>query len=165
MPVGFKNSTNGDCKVALDAVKSASHKHCFNGITRDGIAALVTTNGNNDCHIILRGSNNGPNYYTENLDSVHELYKKNNDIPKIMIDCSHGNSEKNYKNQSVVFKYIIQNYLDKKSIFGYMLESNINEGNQKLENSQNLKYGVSITDSCISFDETIILINEFYNAL
>ena len=165
MPVGFKNSTHGDCKIALDAIKSANQKHCFYGITYEGKAAMITTNGNENCHIILRGSNEGPNYYKNNINDLKILMKQNNIKTPIMIDCSHGNSSKDYKNQSSVWNYIIENYLEEENIIGYMLESNLKEGNQKLNNPDNLEYGVSITDSCISFAETCKLVLFLYGKL
>ena len=163
MPVGFKNSTNGDCKVALDAIKSAEHKHCFYGITYDGKASMISTKGNKNSHIILRGSNIKPNYYKEDIEELEKLKKKNDSSTKIIIDCSHGNSQKDYKKQSLVIDYIIEHHLNNKNIIGYMLESNIKEGNQKIDEKDKLKYGVSITDSCISFEETIKLVIKLYD--
>jgi 3-deoxy-7-phosphoheptulonate synthase len=150
-PIGFKNGTNGDVNVALNAVISSRMSHTFVGITNSGIPAIVSTSGNEDCHIILRGSNNGANY----MD--YDKY----DI-RLMIDCSHGNSNKDYRKQKDVVKYVGDEIIkfgkmNKVSkIFGLMLESNIYEGSQKL--SDNLEYGISITDSCISFEETDILL-------
>ena len=165
MPVGYKNSTQGDCKIALDAIISSKHPHCFNGISLDGKAAIVSTKGNPYCHTILRGSNTGPNYFTEDIRHLEELSKKSCIDNKIMIDCSHGNSKKNYKNQSMVLDYIIENYLSNSNFIGCMLESNINEGNQKLLDPTDLKFGISITDSCISFTETLNLLLKFNNNL
>jgi len=157
-PMGFKNNTHGDVKVAMDAIESARNSHCFFGITDTGRASIVKTTGNNYCHIILRGSKDTPNYYKENIDKI----KLNNQ--NIFIDCSHGNSKKDYKNQKIVWKYILDNYISQKEysiIKGLMLESNIYEGAQKTEKP--LKKGVSITDSCIGFTETEKLIMDLYH--
>ena len=167
MPVGYKNNTDGNTKVALDGIISSRYPHCFYGITYDGEGAIVKTNGNKNCHLILRGGNNGPNFYKEDVDKVLEEYEnmrlKYDLTTNIMIDCSHGNSLKDYKNQSKVWQYIMCNYLFDENIIGYMLESNINEGSQK--KSDELKYGVSITDSCISFQETYDLVHKMFNYL
>ena len=167
VPVGFKNSTEGNVQIALDAIKSSKYSHCFYGITYDGEASIITTMGNNNCHLILRGANDGPNYFIENIENVKKKLQNNNLVNKnnIMIDCSHGNSMKDYKNQEIVWDYIIKNYLGDEEIFGFMLESNINEGNQKLKDPKELKYGCSITDSCINFEKTIELILKMYNNL
>lgn len=164
MPVGYKNNIDCNTQVALDGIISSRYPHCFYGITYDGEGAIVKTNGNKICHIILRGGNNGPNFYKEDVDKVLEEYEnmrlKYNINTNIMIDCSHGNSLKDYKNQSKVCKYIMCNYLFDENIIGYMLESNIYEGNQK--KTDDLKYGVSITDSCISFQETYDLVHKMF---
>lgn len=160
MPIGFKNSTTGDCKVALDAITSANNPHCFFGITSNGNGAIVKTKGNTFCHIILRGGKT-PNY---EIDHIVDLNNMSNTL-NIMIDCSHGNSNKNYKNQSKVINYCMENYMDHKNIIGYMLESNINEGKQTLDKPEDLKYGVSITDSCINFEETKNIIKKLYNII
>jgi len=167
IPVGFKNSTEGNTQIAIDGVISSKQQHCFYGITFDGEAAIIKTNGNDNTHVILRGCNNGPNYYKDDIKNVLNQYEKmklNYDIiPNIMIDCSHANSLKNHKNQRKVWDYIIENYLDNSNIIGYMLESNINEGNQKI--TDNLLYGVSITDACINFKETTVLILKMFHKL
>ena len=157
MPVGFKNATSGNIQVAKEAILSASMPHCFMGITESAQPAIFTTKGNKDTHVILRGSNDGPNYDEENVNSIEK--------EKVMIDCSHGNSNKNYKNQHKVFNEIIRQRFEcgNKNIIGLMIESNINEGKQNLaDNLGDLQYGVSITDSCISIEETISLLEYAY---
>jgi 3-deoxy-7-phosphoheptulonate synthase len=157
MPIGFKNATSGNIQVAKEAIISASMPHCFMGITESAEPAIFTTKGNKDTHIILRGGNDGPNYY----EHITEPIK---DIP-VMVDCSHGNSLKNYKNQHKVFNEIIRQRFNygNKNIIGLMLESNINEGKQSLSNNpEALQYGVSITDSCIGLQETISLLKYAY---
>jgi 3-deoxy-7-phosphoheptulonate synthase len=169
MPVGFKNGTNGNVKICYDAIKSSKYPHCFIGINNNGEVGICHTNGNKCAHIILRGGNNGPNYDKDNIDRIEndENYKKLE--TKIMIDCSHGNSCKNFRNQPEVFKNVTEQIKNQKNntIIGLMLESNLNEGNQKLdiENINNLEKGVSITDGCINFETTEKLIIDFYNSL
>lgn len=153
MPVGFKNGTGGSISIATDAVKSASHPHCFMGITEDGIASICNTLGNKDCHIILRGSNKGPNY--QNISYSFP----------VVVDCSHDNSNKDFNMQPHVLKDVmIQRNNGNKNIVGIMIESNINEGKQTLINGK-LKYGISITDSCINLETTFKIIQEHYNSL
>ena len=162
MPVGFKNGTGGSIKIARDAILSAKFPHCFMGIGENGAAAICRTKGNNNCHLILRGGSRGPNYNSEYLDESEKLLKENSLSNAIMVDCSHGNSLKNHKNQERVLRYVINETKNRDSIMGVMIESNINEGKQKL--GKELLYGVSITDSCLSFSETSRIIkNGFLN--
>ena len=162
MPVGFKNGTGGSIKIARDAKLSAKYPHCFMGIGENGAAAICRTKGNNNCHLILRGGTRGPNYTSEYLDESEKLLKENSLSNAIMVDCSHGNSLKNHKNQERVLRYVINETKNRDSIMGVMIESNINEGKQKL--GKELLYGVSITDSCLSFSETSRIIkNGFLN--
>lgn len=167
MPVGFKNGTKGSVEIARDAIISASQEHCFMAITDDGEPAICTTYGNKFCHIIHRGGVN-PNFSKNHIDNTKKLFKESKLIPNIMVDCSHANSNKNYKNQSSVFKDVIEQIINgETNIIGLMLESNINAGKQDLNiNSiNNLSYGVSITDSCISFKETEDLVKYAYEIL
>ena len=162
MPVGFKNGTGGSIKIARDAILSAKFPHCFMGIINNGTSAICVTKGNKNCHLILRGGSGGPNYTSEYLDESEKLLKENSLSNVIMVDCSHGNSLKNHKNQERVLKYVINETKNRDSIMGVMIESNINEGKQKL--GKKLLYGVSITDSCLSFSETSRIIkNGFLN--
>jgi 3-deoxy-7-phosphoheptulonate synthase len=157
-PVGFKNGTDGNVDIALDAIVSASHPHHFLGVTKQGLAAITKTEGNDLCHIILRGSKQGPNYTHEYVSQVRSALNKAQLKPKIMVDCSHGNSSKKHKNQIVVCQDIAGQIADgDDSIFGLMIESNIHEGNQKVpaEGAKGLKYGVSITDACVSWEDTV----------
>ena len=165
MPMGFKNNIQGDITVPINAIISANNPHCFPGITDEGEPAIFNTKGNKDTHIILRGSVNGPNYKSIFVNKTISLLRENNLPLNIMIDCSHGNSLKDYRNQSTVFIDIITQILNKNtSIIGCMIESNINEGSQKLDR-ENLQYGVSITDSCIGFEETNKLLLWAFNVL
>ena len=166
VPVGYKNGTSGNINIAVNAILSSQYSHCFMGITDKGEPAICKTKGNLNCHVIHRGSNKKPNYYNEDILKTESLLIDKNINQNIMIDCSHGNSYKNYKNQAEVLNYSINLIKNgNKSIIGFMIESNINEGKQKLENPNNLKYGVSITDSCINIKETQELLLSLYNAL
>lgn len=157
MPIGFKNSTDGNIQVAIDAIQSAKSEHVFLGITEHGKAAIVKTKGNDSCHVILRGSTNGPNYDTR---TITEINKKNSGI-KIMIDCSHGNSGKDFNRQPHIVDDICKQILfDKTEILGVMIESHIYSGNQKLIDKRKLQYGISITDSCIDWETTEIILEK-----
>jgi 3-deoxy-7-phosphoheptulonate synthase len=170
MPVGFKNGTGGSKLLARDAILSAKYPHCFMGITMDGTPSIVKTVGNQYCHTILRGGSKGPNYHCSDINEMVELLKEK-DLPiAIMIDCSHGNSKKDYRNQHIVLKSVIQNMTTGgKSICGVMIESNINEGKQSYDylsdDPKILKFGVSITDSCIGMGETENIILDAYGIL
>ena len=164
-PIGFKNNSAGNCKVAIDASIMARHPHAFPGVNTRGDICLVKTTGNPCTHVILRGSyDSGPNF--EMSETVFQDCVKRQLGAKIMIDCSHGNSGKDHRRQPTVLRNILKQIKNgSKSIFGAMLESNINEGKQKLSKSKPLKAGISITDSCLSFEQTNIVIKDFYNQL
>ena len=157
MPVGFKNGTTGSINIAANAIISARHKHCFLSITKQGLVAIVKTEGNKDTHIILRGSETGPNYSKLYVQNTENILKQSNITPRIMVDCSHGNSGKDYKNQPIVCSNVCQQISNNNlSICGIMLESHIYNGKQTLiiGESNKLIYGRSITDSCMDFDTT-----------
>lgn len=159
--VGFKNGTQGDVKVAVDAVISASSPHMFWSINKKGMANRYTTAGNPNCHIILRGGAGGPNYSQAHVDSAIKQLRDAGLPERLMVDFSHANSEKKFKNQLNVGDDIAaQITKDPSSIFGVMIESNINEGNQAVAPLKSLKYGVSITDGCISWEDTDILLKK-----
>ena len=161
MPIGFKNGTVGTIVIAADAVTSAKHSHVFIGIDINGSSSIVSTKGNQDVHIILRGSVDSPNYYPEKVEEACDILKSKNLNPSVMIDCSHGNSRKVHQNQEIVLDSICSQIGRKTcNIIGLMIESNINEGKQKLVDPDKLKWGVSITDSCISLLKTDILLNK-----
>lgn len=156
-PVGFKNGTDGSLDVAIDAIGAAKNPHHFLSVTKPGVVAIVGTVGNEDCFVILRGGKKGPNYSAEDVAEVKKKLATSKAQTRFMIDCSHGNSEKDYRNQPKVAK-VIADQISKgeEAIMGVMIESNINEGSQKVgpEGRESLKYGVSITDSCIGWDDT-----------
>ncbi len=158
MPIGFKNGTNGNINIAVDAITSASHSHHFLGVTKDGITAITATRGNQDCHIILRGGKT-PNYDSQHVAEVSELLQAKKINQGIMIDCSHSNSQKNHRNQKIVVDDVCQQIAaGNHKIIGVMLESNLLAGNQPLTNKDDLIYGQSITDACIDWAETECLL-------
>jgi 3-deoxy-7-phosphoheptulonate synthase len=167
MPVGFKNGTDGNIKVALDAIQSARIPHHFLGINPNGQSSVFKTKGNPYGHIILRGGDGKPNFDAAAVTSVEEKLRELNLPQKIVIDCSHGNSNKNHKLQVSVLDNIIQQIADGNlSIAGMMLESNLYEGNQRISsNLEDLKYGVSVTDKCIGWEETEQVILAAYEQL
>ena len=159
MPVGFKNGTSGNIDVAIDAIIASNNMHCFFGITHEGNTAIITTKGNKNSHIILRGSSDGPNFDEDNIKDVIGKISKKQINQSIIVDCSHGNSGKDYRKQIIVATDIARQINNKnKNIKGIMLESNLVEGNQKClhtpESIKNLIYGMSITDSCINLNTT-----------
>lgn len=153
-PIGFKNATNGGIQVAADAIGSAMHPHKFLSVTKEGKAAVFSSSGNKDCHVILRGGKE-PNYKKEFIDETAEILKKNNLEESIMVDMSHGNSSKQHKRQIEVCNDIADQIKSGENrITGVMIESNIKEGNQKADDLSNLTYGQSITDACIGWEDT-----------
>lgn len=167
MPIGFKNSTSGSIKSAIDAMESSRYAHSFIGIDQTGMTSVIKTNGNANTHVILRGGKSGPNYHEEDIEETEALMKNADIDPVIMIDCSHENSGKKPINQFRVLKSIInQRSIGADSIIGFMVESNLFSGTQKIKsNLSELKYGVSITDECLGWDQTEELIMYAYNNL
>jgi 3-deoxy-7-phosphoheptulonate synthase len=155
-PIGFKNGTDGNMQIAIDAMISALHSHSFLGINREGLTSIVQTTGNPEVHIVLRGSGKRPNYSPEDIAKTEEMLEKNSLLPTIMVDCSHGNSEKNHEKQPAVLDAVIaQIEAGNSSISGVMIESYLEGGNQSISPDRSkLKYGVSITDKCIDWDTT-----------
>jgi 3-deoxy-7-phosphoheptulonate synthase len=161
MPIGFKNGTSGSIDIAIDAVEAVKIPHHFLGINYQGQPCIVTTLGNIYTHVILRGGTI-PNYSNSHINNTKNKMIQRGFIPNIMVDCSHGNSKKNYKNQMIVIDSICEH--KNTNIIGLMIESHLFEGKQQLDDPKKLKYGVSITDSCVSFKETIVMLNK-YNSL
>ncbi|AFY46276.1 3-deoxy-D-arabinoheptulosonate-7-phosphate synthase [Nostoc sp. PCC 7524] len=166
MPVGFKNGTDGNIKVALNALQSARTPHNFLGINPKGQVSVFETKGNAYGHVILRGGNQ-PNFDAESVSLVEKQLKDAKLPPRIVIDCSHGNTNKNYKLQSAVLENVVQQIGDgNTSIVGMMLESHLYEGNQPINcQREELKYGVSVTDPCIGWEETEQVILAAYEQL
>ena len=154
-PIGFKNGTDGNLQIAIDAMKAALHPHSFLGINRDGLTSIVQTAGNRDVHMVLRGGSK-PNYSPDDIAKAEEMISKAGLNPTVMVDCSHGNSEKKYFKQPEVMKSVVDQIVaGNRSISGVMIESYLKEGNQPLTaDTSKLAYGVSITDSCISWETT-----------
>ena len=154
-PVGFKNGTDGSLQIAIDAMNAARHSHSFLSVTKEGKSAIFNTAGNDDCHIIHRGGNNKSNYESDDVKNSVRILEQNGMRPNIMIDASHANSNKDFKMQSKVVDDVKSQLLSgEKNLIGIMLESNLVEGNQKINSRDKLKYGQSITDSCIGWEET-----------
>lgn len=166
MPVGFKNSTEGDIQVALDAMAAAAHSHAFLGIDQAGMTAVVRTTGNPDVHAVLRGGSK-PNYSPANIAYAKiSLAAVSPQKRPILVDCSHGNSGKDYRKQPAVFDDLVKQFVaGEHAILGMMLESHLSEGNQKLVDKAHLKYGVSITDGCIDWNTTEDLLLRAHAAL
>eukprot|EP01061_Rhynchopus_euleeides_P000937 TRINITY_DN1067_c1_g2_i1.p1 TRINITY_DN1067_c1_g2~~TRINITY_DN1067_c1_g2_i1.p1 ORF type:complete len:394 (+),score=190.24 TRINITY_DN1067_c1_g2_i1:69-1184(+) len=169
MPVGFKNGTSGDVSIACDAVQATKHPHSFLSVTKQGLAAIVHTTGNPYATVILRGGVTGPNYSAEDVASVAaQLAKRTVAHPKVIIDCSHGNSLKQAKNQPSVAKSIADQIAGGcRTVVGVMIESHLVAGNQKLAPGakDKLVYGMSITDECLGFDDTLDVLSVLAEAV
>ncbi|MFK7910696.1 MAG: 3-deoxy-7-phosphoheptulonate synthase [Akkermansiaceae bacterium] len=167
MPVGFKNGTGGSLQIALDAIQASAGKHHFLSVTKQGVSAIVQTNGNDACHVILRGSSKGPNYGTDDISDVTSQLENAGLPASIMVDCSHGNSLKDYKNQPKVAQDLCdQISAGNRAITSVMVESNLIEGAQKLQaNLADMTYGQSVTDQCVSWPTTENILEEFAKAV
>ncbi|MFP4362570.1 MAG: 3-deoxy-7-phosphoheptulonate synthase [Spirochaetia bacterium] len=167
MPVGFKNSTDGSFDAAVNGIASSMHPRTFIGIDQEGRTALVKTRGNSVCHLILRGGKSGPNYHIEKREEAEDAMKEIGLTPSIMVDCSHSNSSKDYSKQSRVLRSVIhQRSQGSESLIGFMVESNLKEGKQKISLPvENLVYGRSVTDACIGWEETEELLQYAYDNL
>ncbi|KIW32837.1 3-deoxy-7-phosphoheptulonate synthase [Cladophialophora immunda] len=168
-PMGFKNGTDGSLSVAIDAVGAAAAKHYFMGVTKQGLAAITKTSGNEDGFVILRGGSKGTNYDAESVKAARAALKSKGQREVMMIDCSHGNSKKNHKNQPLVAQAIgDQLRQGEDAIVAVMIESNINEGNQKVPPEgglTSLQKGVSITDACINWESTVEVLEQLAEAV
>ncbi|PQJ30111.1 3-deoxy-7-phosphoheptulonate synthase [Rubritalea profundi] len=156
MPIGFKNGTGGSIQIALDAIQAAQGSHHFLSVTKQGVSAIVTTTGNNAGHIILRGSSDGPNFSKEDVAACAARLTAKGLPEQLMVDASHGNSKKDYRNQPAVIEDLCtQVAAGSKAVASVMIESNLIEGAQKLgDDSSKLVYGQSVTDQCISWQST-----------
>jgi 3-deoxy-7-phosphoheptulonate synthase len=165
-PVGFKNDTSGDVQIAVEAVQAAAHPHCFLGHTKYGQSAIFATKGNPDCHIILRGGKEEVNYKGEQLLSACHQLKNAGLRPRVMIDCSHGNCNKSSERQVEVCKEVADQIKSGSDvIYGIMIESNIMEGSQQLVQGCNLRYGQSVTDPCIGWDNSMRVLLQLRDAI
>jgi 3-deoxy-7-phosphoheptulonate synthase len=166
MPVGFKNGTGGGIGIAIDAIRAARGSHHFLSVTKQGVAAIVQTTGNDSCHIILRGGKSGSNYDAAIVAEVSALLEKAGLVPTIMIDCSHGNSNKDHRNQPLVAAEVAsQIRAGNKAITGVMLESHLVEGRQDVKPGCDLVFGQSITDACIDWDATRAVLDNLADAV
>lgn len=159
MPVGFKNGTDGRLQIALNAIVSASHPHSFLGINQEGMTAVVKTAGNPDRHIVLRGGGGRTNYDADSVADAAALMAEQGIQRPVMVDCSHGNSNKDYTRQGSVCQEVVHQYVQgQNALMGIMIESNLNPGRQDWHEGCTLQHGVSITDACIGWAETEALL-------
>jgi 3-deoxy-7-phosphoheptulonate synthase len=168
MPVGFKNGTSGNYQIAIDAIQSAEKPHRFLSVTKAGDSAIISTRGNETCHIILRGGSAvGTNYDHESIREVRQALEAKGLEPAIMVDCSHANSEKDYRNQPKVNASLCQQIGGgDSSIRAVMIESHLKEGSQKIDSDlSKLQYGVSVTDSCVGWETTVEMVKELATAV
>jgi len=167
MPVGFKNGTGGSIQIALDAILSASHPHHFLSVTKQGVSAIVSTTGNQNCHLIMRGSKSGPNYDAHSINEAAIMLREQGLPESVMVDCSHGNSMKDFRNQPLVAKDLAHQISGgSKVITSVMIESNLVEGNQSLgDKPSELTRGQSITDACLAWDDTVEVLDVLAGAV
>ena len=166
MPVGFKNGTDGSIQTALDAIQAAQGQHCFLSVTKDGVAAIVRTTGNDTCHVILRGGKAGTNFDAASIENVTSQLAARGLPPTVMIDCSHGNSLKDYRKQPLVASAVAEQIRSgSRAITGVMIESHLVEGRQDAKPGSQLTYGQSITDACVNWDSTVAMLDELASAV
>ena len=166
MPIGFKNGTDGDVQIAIDAVRAGAHPHRFLGVTEQGLGAIVATRGNRDCHIILRGGQSGPNYDAVSVEKAATALRDAGLPGRLMVDMSHGNSGKDHRRQAIVAKEIAAQVAQgDTAIFGVMMESFLVEGRQELATPATLRYGQSITDACMGWETTVDVLGELARAV
>ena len=160
MPVGFKNRTDGDLQVAVDAILSAQHPHCFPSLTHEGAPAVLTTAGNPHGHLVLRGgSRSGPNFDASHVQEASALLQKAGAPNAVLVDCSHANSGKRYERQPEVAQDVASQLAQgQRAIIGVMLESHLVAGNQTVQPGQALVYGQSITDGCLALQDTVAVL-------
>jgi 3-deoxy-7-phosphoheptulonate synthase len=166
MPVGFKNGTGGGVQMAIDAVRAAAYPHSFLGVTEQGQAAIVTTCGNPDCHIILRGGRSGSNYDAASVQQTLAALRRDGVPPRLMIDTSHGNSDKDYRRQPGIARVIAEQVAHGEAgIIGVLMESFLVDGRQELVEGAQLTYGQSITDACMGWDMTVPVLRDLAAAV
>ncbi len=166
MPVGFKNATDGSFQIALDAIATARSEHSFIGVLEDGHVGVFRTKGNPYAHIVLRGGNGQSNYGAEHIAFLKVAMRKAGIEPSIVVDCSHANSNKDYRKQHVALDDVLSQIADgERCLAGVMLESNLLPGSQKIVSGQCPEPGISITDGCIGWDETAELVRRTYDVL
>ena len=155
MPVGFKNGTDGNIQIAIDAIGAAQSPHHFLSVTKQGISAIVATTGNDCCHLILRGASSGPNFSEAAIKAATKKLRAADVAARVMVDFSHGNSSKDHTRQVIVAEDVCRQLADgSKHICGVMIESNLKAGKQALKDAASLEYGLSVTDACLSWQMT-----------
>ncbi len=165
-PIGFKNGTSGNVQIAVDAVRSSSRPHRFLGVTEQGLAGIVRTRGNKFCHVILRGGRGGTNYDAEHIIDAGKRLEEAGVSPCVMVDCSHGNSGKDYRRQPEVAESLARHIESgQRYLIGAMMESHLVAGAQKLTTPDQLTYGQSITDACMAWDDTYPLLARLASAV
>ncbi len=166
MPVGFKNGTGGNIQIALDAIKAAAQPHRFLSVTKSGDTAIVETTGNDTCHVILRGGSTGPNFDADSVRSTKKMLEDAGLRIQLMVDCSHANSQKDFRKQpEVAADLAAQIGGGEAAIAAVMIESHLEEGNQKMDDLSALKYGVSVTDACVGWDTTVEMLDGLAKAV
>jgi 3-deoxy-7-phosphoheptulonate synthase len=167
MPVGFKNGTDGNSQIAVDAMKTSQAHHSFLGIDMEGHNCVIRTSGNPYSHIILRGGTSGANYEAKTVNEVQRQLVSAHLLPRLMVDCSHANSDKDHTRQAIAFNDVVMQRVDgNEDLVGLMVESNLSPGNQPLgDDPSKLAYGVSITDACIGWEETDSLLTWAHSQL
>ncbi|HSZ83220.1 MAG TPA: 3-deoxy-7-phosphoheptulonate synthase, partial [Polyangia bacterium] len=164
-PIGFKNGTDGNTQIAIDAIQAAGHPHQFLSVTKQGLSAIVVTRGNPDCHVILRGSSAGPNFGAEDVARAVASLDKAKLPPRLMVDCSHGNSRKDPTRQPAVAHELAAQIARASTIFGVMIESHLVGGRQDRVAGKPLTYGQSITDGCLAWTDTLPVLRELADAV
>ena len=166
MPVGFKNGTDGNTDIAVAAIGAANHPHNFLSVTKQSLAAIVSTKGNPNCHVILRGSSQGPNYDEDSVGAAVAKLNNANVTHRLMVDCSHGNSQKDHTRQPLVAEDVAKQVsAGSTNIFGLMIESHIKEGRQNLTDPNDLNYGQSITDACLGWEQSASVLQTLADAV
>ncbi len=165
-PVGFKNGTDGNMQIAVDAIASASRPHHFLSVTKAGHSAIFSTTGNDDCHVILRGGNGEPNYAAPFIEQAAEQLQRAGLEPRLMVDFSHANSRKQHERQTLVGEEVARQIASgDQRIMGAMIESHLKGGRQNNVPGKPLEYGVSITDACLAWDDTVPLLERLADAV
>lgn len=166
MPVGFKNGTGGNIQIALDAIKASAQPHRFLSVTKSGDTAIVETTGNDTCHVILRGGASGPNFDSESVRATKKKLEEAGLSVQLMVDCSHANSQKDFRKQPEVAADLgAQVAGGENAVASIMIESHLEEGNQKMDDLSSLKYGVSVTDACVGWDTTVEMLDGLAKAV
>ena len=167
MPIGFKNNTDGSLQAAINAMLAAGQPHHFLGINHEGVASIVSTTGNPDSHLVLRGGKSGPNYQASFVQSAREQLTQKNLNPRMMVDCSHANANKDHRQQVNVLQEVADQLRSgARDILGVMIESHLLAGNQPIcSDRSQLTYGQSITDACVDFDTTAEMLRSLAKAL